>query len=718
MGSKAEEILAAFTLTKSQREDYSQVKAAFDGHFLKKKNTIFERARFNQRRQRKEETADSFTTDLYTLAEHCEFGDLHDKLIRDRLVVGICDAKLSESLQMDPELTLTQAIQKVRQRETVKQQQSVVRRELPLAPLAEGGVADAVRERRPPVKSKRGQKQHPKVAGGSQTQQYKREFSNAQSSNSCPRCGLRPAHQRSKCPAATVKCLKCHKIGHYARVCKTKSTDEVRDGSDDELFLSTISSISVQPRGWMIDILVNNISTEMKIDTGADVTVIAEPLYRARFASTSTLQSTNVKLTGPGRNQLKVKGKFRACVTCHDRSTQQDVFVVQGLTRSLLGRPAIEQLEILKRIQSMTIDPPAEIQAKFPKLFEGLGKLEGEYEIQLKENATPSALATPRRIPIPLMEAVEQELQRMTERGVISKVEQPTDWCSAMVVVPKPKGGVRICVDLTRLNNSVKRERIILPTVEHTLGQLGGASIFTKLDANSGFWQIPLKQESSLLTTFITPFGRFKFNRLPFGISSAPEHFQRTMSGILTGLQGVVCQMDDILVYGSTQEEHDHRLEQVLTKLQAAGITLNKEKCLFSVTQVTFLGQVIDQTGVRSDPSKVKAILDMAEPTVVAGVRRLLGMTNHLGKFIPNLISREDQATKESFEFKVSLELGRASTNSIQKDQRRFVKPTGSRPLNARQTDHCFSRCIILWHWRRPTSEASEWRAKANSLCI
>ena len=179
-------------------------------------------------------------------------------------------------------------------------------------------------------------------------------------------------------------------------MCKTKSTDEVRDGSDDELFLSTISSISVQPRGWMIDI----ISTEMKIDTGADVTVIAEPLYRARFASTSTLQSTNVKLTGPGRNQLKVKGKFRACLTCHDRSTQQDVFVVQGLTRSLLGRPAIEQLEILKRIQSMAIDPPAEIQAKFPKLFEGLGKLEGEYQIQLKENATLSALATPRRIQI------------------------------------------------------------------------------------------------------------------------------------------------------------------------------------------------------------------------------------------------------------------------------------------------------------------------------
>ena len=97
-----------------------------------------------------------------------------------------------------------------------------------------------------------------------------------------------------------------------------------------------------------------------------------------------------------------------------------------------------------------------------------------------------------------------------------------------MVVVPKASGDVRICVDLTKLNESVRRERHIMPSVELTLGQLGEAKVFSKLDANSGFWQVKLAEESSKLTTFITPFGRFRFNRLPFGITSAPEYYQKT----------------------------------------------------------------------------------------------------------------------------------------------------------------------------------------------
>ena len=126
-----------------------------------------------------------------------------------------------------------------------------------------------------------------------------------------------------------------------------------------------------------------------------------------------------------------------------------------------------------------------------------------------------------------------------------------------MVVVPKQNGKVRICVDLTKLNASVRRERHILPSVEQTLAQIGGAKHFSKLDANSGYWQITLEPDSAKLTTFITPFGRFCFNRLPFGITSAPEHFQRRMSQILGDLEGVICLVDDILVSGKTPAEID-----------------------------------------------------------------------------------------------------------------------------------------------------------------
>lgn len=149
-----------------------------------------------------------------------------------------------------------------------------------------------------------------------------------------------------------------------------------------------------------------------------------------------------------------------------------------------------------------------------------------------------------------------------------------------MVVVPKKTADPRICVDLTKLNESVCREKYILPSVEQTLCSLAGAVIFSNLDANMGFWQIPLAKESAKLTTFITPFGRFYFNRLPFGIASAPEHFQnRMVTQVTEGLEGVVCHMDDLLVWGSMQEEHDSRLHAVLKKMESAGMTLNVEKC-------------------------------------------------------------------------------------------------------------------------------------------
>ena len=150
-----------------------------------------------------------------------------------------------------------------------------------------------------------------------------------------------------------------------------------------------------------------------------------------------------------------------------------------------------------------------------------------------------------------------------------------------MVQVPKPSGEVRICVNLTPLNKAVKREIHPMCSVDENLAKIQNSKIFTKLDANSGFWQIPLDPSSRLLTTFVTPFGHFCFNRLPFGISSAPEIFQHTMSRILEGLEGVICHMDDILIHGTTQDIHDQRVRHVLKRLSAAGVTLNN-KCAFS----------------------------------------------------------------------------------------------------------------------------------------
>jgi len=138
------------------------------------------------------------------------------------------------------------------------------------------------------------------------------------------------------------------------------------------------------------------------------------------------------------------------------------------------------------------------------------------------DDARPYALVTPRRIPLPLKSQVEQELQRMEKLGVICRVDTQTEWCAGMVIIPKGKNKVCICVDLTKLNKNVCWERHILPSVEQILAQLNGAKVFSKLDTNSGFWQIRLSEKSK---HFYHTYGRFCFNRLPFGISADASSF-------------------------------------------------------------------------------------------------------------------------------------------------------------------------------------------------
>lgn len=263
----------------------------------------------------------------------------------------------------------------------------------------------------------------------------------------------------------------------------------------------------------------------------------------------------------------------------------------------------------------------------------------------------------------------------MVSIGVISQVDQPTPWCAGIVVAPKRNGDIRICVDLKALNESVLREVYPIPKVDETLAQLTGTTVFSKLDANSGFWQIPLADSSQLLTTFITPFGRYCFNKLPFGISSAPELFQKRMGQILEGLDGVVCQMDDVLVFGSNQQMHDSRLHAVLKAIKAAGVTLNSEKCSFSVDKLKFLGHVISKDGVSADPDKTTAIAQMKPPTNITELRRFMGMVNQLGKFSPN-VAQISQPLRELLSTKSAWVWGASQDHAFSSVKMELTRPT------------------------------------------
>ena len=229
-----------------------------------------------------------------------------------------------------------------------------------------------------------------------------------------------------------------------------------------------------------------------KLDTGASVSVIAckEPILKRL-----KLVKSDKVLMGPGQATLDVLGQCTATISYKDVSTEEVLYVVDRQEHSLLSKGAWERLKLLTFHVNSVI---SEYRAKYSEMFEGLGELRDyPYTIKLKDDASPVALT--------VLPKVKAELDRMVEQGVISKVERPTDWCSGLVVVPKAnKMDVRLCVDLTQLNKAVKREFHPMSSVDDSLAKLSNAQYFTRLDANSGFWQIPLDTESQLLTTFIT----------------------------------------------------------------------------------------------------------------------------------------------------------------------------------------------------------------------
>jgi hypothetical protein len=247
----------------------------------------------------------------------------------------------------------------------------------------------------------------------------------------------------------------------------------------------------------------------------------------------------------------------------------------------------------------------------------------GEYTIRLKPDAVPFAVFTPRRVPVNLLPQLKDELDKLLHMGVIKRVDEPTPWCAPIVVVPKKTSGIRIAVDLTRLNDAVLREQYTLPAIDQMLARMTGARIFSKLDCNSGFYQIPLSEQSMLLTTFTCAYGRYCYTRLPFGISSASEVFQRKMCDVLQDIEGVLCLIDDVMILWKDQAQHDTRLRAVLERFRKANITLN-DKCEFSKSQLKFAGHVISGDGISPDPDQLSTIIKMAPPTNVTELRFFL----------------------------------------------------------------------------------------------
>ena len=248
-----------------------------------------------------------------------------------------------------------------------------------------------------------------------------------------------------------------------------------------------------------------------------------------------------------------------------------------------------------------------------------------------------------RRVPVSMKPKLQQELKRLSSLGVIKSVDQPTEWGSQMAISMKKSGDVRVCIDPRPLNKALKREHYPLPVMEDLLPELSRAKCFSKVDLRSGYWHILLDEPSSLLTTFQTPFGRYRWCRLPFGTNVSSEIFQKRLHQALDGLEGVLCVADDIIVYGVgdtmsvAQISHDKRLNDLLQRCREMQIKLNMDKSEFRCSEVQFIGHLLTNQGLKPDPAKIEAVRKMPKPEDPEAVRRINGFVNYLAKFLPGL---------------------------------------------------------------------------------
>ncbi|XP_061170876.1 uncharacterized protein LOC133180347 [Saccostrea echinata] len=471
---------------------------------------------FNTRVQKEGERIDTYVTDLKQRAASCEFENLQDSLIRDRVVCGIKSDSVKKRLLREENLTLQRAIDICRANEASESQIKNIADEKAINHVGAQGAHGGFRRGR--GNSRHNNNKLTRDRDKSKPRQGK-----------CKRCGT--SHARGNCPAYGEECRKCGKMNHFEKkMCKSwgdrvhmlqheSDSDADRDSlSGDEFLAYGIETTNKdREQDWMVRMKINDISVDFKIDTGA---------------------------------------------------------------QSCLDLKLVQRVNLVDENQS-TASTDSVIK-EYQHLFSGIGCLPGEYDIKVNPNVTPK-VHPPRRTAQALTPKVKEELDRMVSEKVITKVEKPTTWVNPIVIVEKPNEKVKNLFGPKGLESRNSTGTYPLKTVEEVpvAATLKDAKVFSTLDAASGFCQIKLSERSTWVTTFNTPYGRYKFERLPFGISSAPEIFQRSISQIFSDIDGCSTIADDILIYGRNQE-HDQRLSAVLTRAQEVNLRFNRQKCKLS----------------------------------------------------------------------------------------------------------------------------------------
>ena len=478
----------------------------------------------------------------------------------------------------------------------------------------------------------------------------------------CYRCG-RKNHKPDDCHFREAVCDVCGKKGHISTVCRsrprgapsrgrrkmkleTKWVDNEsedrnpRDGTAPEEFhLFNVGTRSSEP--ITIEVSANGKPLRMEIDTGAALSIISEKTRKDIFPD-DTLHTSAITLKTYTGESIQVRGQVNVRVAYEKQEDNLVLIVVAGDGPSLFGRNWLKYIRpnwnriacvhSANRLQS--------ILDKHEALFKPeLGKIRSHQAALLVQPEAQPKFFKPRPVPFAIKDTVSLELDRLEREGILTKTTH-SEWASPIVTVPKPDGRIRICGDFkVTINQSLSVDQYPLPKPEELFTTLTVGKKFTKLDLSQAYLQLELSEESKKYCTVNTHQGMYRYNRLPFGIASAPAMFQKYMDTLLQGIPRVICYIDDILITGEDDNAHLRNLAEVLSRLEDQRMRLKREKCNFMQDSVEYLGHLITKEGIQAIPAKVKAIVDAPHPKNVTELRSILGLINYYGKFIPNLAS-------------------------------------------------------------------------------
>ncbi|CAK1599497.1 unnamed protein product [Parnassius mnemosyne] len=641
IGSDGFDVYETFTFdSEEQREDIEILMKKFDEYFGVQSNITLLRYNFFTRYQETGESIDQYVTALKLLSKNCEFKNLEQELIRDRIVCGIRSTIVRDRLLRTDELTLEKAI-KICQADEMSTDSKRV-----METGSFGSSASCGPVRVEALAMRGGERRGGGRSGGRGGRRGTRAAHGGTATSPCPRCGAQCTDVDS-CPAISVKCYVCGNYGHYARMCKCKNSvkkmyeievnTEKSNNDDCESFYVSVLMDKTQNKiggdDWY-EVLRGECGFErFKLDTGADINVLCYKRFLTLGFDTEMICNNNkMKLQSFRGDVIPIRG------VCHLKWWHKSKmyvlkFAIANINcESVLGRQACSELGLIQRVYGINLVENSD-------LFEGLGCLPGEYHIVIDKSVKP-VVCDPRKVPLGLRDKLLEELNRMTDLGVIRKVTHPTQWVNSIVIAAKKNGTLRICLDPRALNNAIQRAHFQLPTIKELATKIHGASFFSVLDANSGFWAIKLDDQSSDLCTFSTPFGRYQYLRLPYGLNCASEVFHAKIKQLIEDLDGVDSFIDDIICWGRNKDEHDRRLNALLNRAREINLKFNKDKCRICVEEVTYLGHIFNKNGMKPDLEKVKAIKNMPTPKERKSLERFLGAVNYLSKFIPKYSER------------------------------------------------------------------------------